>query len=374
MRRRRVEDSPAIINNVILLHALLQMQALQLGHDRHSHVGETKTIHTILAKFDWPGLHKDVAKYVNNCLACQCSKPAKQRTNFPLKPIHSSAPNELLFIDHLKLSTTKDGHLGVLLMLDHLKKFAVAAPYRLCDAQETCRLILEHWVEPYEAPLAIQSDNGVQFTAALTAEMMKHLDILRIHSSSCHPQTNGLVERQNRALILLLRSVCSRKEDDWDKLLPSVIGAYNSTRHASTGFSPHLLWLGRDERIPLMLLSPKRETGYLTCREYIGKKIFRRSTKDQQMASSNIRQAQVRQKLNYDQDAVQLHPYQEGDQVLVSVKVILKAPQAPCPRGTDKEVAPPNDDDYQPVPDDPEETLPSRGDSPRRRRQLSRHF
>ncbi len=136
MRRRRVEDSPAKINDLILLPALFQMEALHLAHDGQSHVGETKTIHTILTQFDWPGLHKDVAKYVNSCLTCQCSKPAKQRMKFPLKPIHSGAPNELLQIDHGKLSTTKDGHLGVLMMIDHFTKFAVAAPYRLCDAQE----------------------------------------------------------------------------------------------------------------------------------------------------------------------------------------------------------------------------------------------
>ncbi len=110
------------------------------------------------------------------------------------------------------------------------------------------------------------------------------------------------------------------------------------------------------------------------------------------MARSNIRQAQIRQKRNYDQDAVHLHPY-KGDQVLVSVKVIprggvgklLRLWRGPfavkhsrhggrwyildnemivhyerlkpyVPRVTDMEVAPPNDDDYQPVPDDPQET------------------
>ena len=92
--------------------------------------------------------------------------------------------------------------------------------------------------------------------------MVKHLDILQIHSAPYHPQTNGLVEPQNTTLILLLRSVCSRKQDDWDKLLPSAMGAYKSTRHTSTAFSPHLLWFGRDKRIPLMLLFPKREIGY----------------------------------------------------------------------------------------------------------------
>ena len=112
--------------------------------------------------------------------------------------------------------------------------------------EETCDILMENWIHPYGAPLAIQSDNGSQFTAELTSEMMKCVDILQIHSSSYHPHTNGLVERQNRTLILMLRTVCSRRQDDWDVYLGRVMCAYNSTRHSTTGFSPFMLWHGRE--------------------------------------------------------------------------------------------------------------------------------
>ncbi len=225
MRHRRPTEYPTAVNDVIILPALFQMEAMHLAHDLQSHVGETKTIQMILSKFDWPGLHKDVSRYVSSCLTCQASKPSKQKMKFPLKSLESGSPNELVQIDHLKLSKTKEGFLGVLMVIDHFTKFAQAIPYIDCTATETCDLIISYWIEPYGAPLVIQSDNGPQFTAELTAEMMKHLDILQIHSSPYHPQTNGLVERQNRTLIMLLRTVCSRRQDDWHLLLGSVLAA-----------------------------------------------------------------------------------------------------------------------------------------------------
>ncbi len=57
---------------------------------------------------------------------------------FPLKPLQSGAPNELVQIDHLKLSKTRQGNVGVLMMIDHFTKFAQALPYQACDAKETC--------------------------------------------------------------------------------------------------------------------------------------------------------------------------------------------------------------------------------------------
>ncbi len=144
------------------------------------------------------------------------------------------------------------------MIIDHFNKFAQACPYRKCDAEETCEILLENWTHPYGAPLAIQSDNGSQFTTELTTEIMKHVDILQIHSSPYHPQTNGLVERQNRTLILMLRTICSRKQDDWDLYVERAICAYKFTRHSTTGFSPFMLWHGREKRILLMFLFPKR--------------------------------------------------------------------------------------------------------------------
>ena len=59
------------------------------------------------------------------------------------------------------------------------------------------------------------------------------------------------VERQNRTLVSMLRVYCSRYMDDWDKHLPQVMGAYNSTEHSTTGISPHMVLTGHEKALPL---------------------------------------------------------------------------------------------------------------------------
>ena len=78
----------------------------------------------------------------------------------------------------------------------------------------------------------------------LTKELMRRSHIAQAHSTTYHPQTNGLVERQNRTLVNMLRVYCSRFMTDWDKYLPQVVWAYNSTQHSTTGISPFMMLPG----------------------------------------------------------------------------------------------------------------------------------
>ena len=67
-------------------------------------------------------------------------------------------------------------------------------------------------------------------------QLMRRSYIAQVHSTTYHPQTNGLVERQKRTLVKMLRVYCSTYRTDWDKYLPQVVGSYNSTQHSTTIF------------------------------------------------------------------------------------------------------------------------------------------
>ena len=96
-------------------------------------------------------------------------------------------------------------------------------------------------------PMTFQSDNGTAFVGELTKELMRRSQVAQAHSTTYHPQTNGLVERQNRTLVSMLRVYCSRYMTDWDRYLPQVMGAYKSTQHSTTGVSPHMMLIGHEK-------------------------------------------------------------------------------------------------------------------------------
>ena len=143
------------------------------------------------------------------------------------------------------------------------------------SAEETCDHLINVWIARHGCPITFQSDNGKAFVGDLTKELMKRSQVAKAHSTTYHPQTNGLVERQNRTLVSMLRVYCSRYMDDWDKHLPQVMGAYNSTEHSTTGISPHMMLTGHEKALPLTFFYPEYEGKRTAYRAYLGSAPFK---------------------------------------------------------------------------------------------------
>ena len=77
-----------------------------------------------------------------------------------------------------------------------------------------------------------------------------------------HPQANGVVERGNRVLGDALRALLlERSQEDWDLVLPQLLRAFLGTSQSGTGETANLLMLGRELRLPdLLMNSPPPET------------------------------------------------------------------------------------------------------------------
>ena len=195
---------------------------------------------------------------MNACLAClQVKDPRKMK--FQLKSVECSEFNEVLQIDHQKICMTESGYNQILVIIDHFTKLAEAVPCQTASAEETCDHLITHWISRYGCLMTFQSDNSKTFVGDLTKKLMKRSHIAQVHSTTYHPQTNGLVGRQNITLVNMLRVYCSRYMTDWDKYLPQVVGAYNSTQHSTTGISPFMMLTGRERAMPLTFFYPEYE-------------------------------------------------------------------------------------------------------------------
>ena len=195
--------------------------------------------------------------HIKQCLTCQQAKHPARNPCYPLQIINSSNFKDLVQFDHLKLCNTESGNTGLLVIIDHFTKFAEAVPcaHDEYDTQTSGKIILNKWFARHGTPARMQSDNATNFTVEIAPELMKASQVTKVTSTPAHPRDNGLVERQNRTLLTLFRVYTSRRMQDWDEHIDGVLGAYKSTRHATTGFSPYMLQHGAENSIPLSFIS-----------------------------------------------------------------------------------------------------------------------
>ena len=99
-----------------------------------------------------------------------------------------------------KICMTDSGYNQVLVMIDHFTKYAEAVPCITASAEETCDHLINTWIARHGCPMTFQSDNGTVFVGELTKEFLRRSQVAQAHSTTYHPQTNGLVERQNRTI------------------------------------------------------------------------------------------------------------------------------------------------------------------------------
>ena len=60
------------------------------------------------------------------------------------------------------------------------------------------------------------------------------------------PQSDGMVERANRSIQIIILSYISDAHNDLDEHIPLLMMAYRSSIHESTGVSPAMMMFGRE--------------------------------------------------------------------------------------------------------------------------------
>ena len=167
-------------------------------------------------------------------------------------------------------------------------------------------------------PKEILTDQGSNFTSRLLAEVYRMLHIQAIRTSPYHPQTDGLVERFNQTLKLLLRKTATIEGQDWDKLLPYLLFAYREVPQASTGFSPFELLYGKPVRGPLDVIREGWEAEKQSSENIVSHVLSMRGKIDQMMeiVQENLKDTPAKQKQWYDRAARQ-REFRPGEEVLV---------------------------------------------------------
>ena len=299
----------------------LRKEILHLLHSHKSaaHLGVTKTLKKLRQRFYWPGHKADVERWCKQCIVCESLHVAGNPRKAPLQPKPVYQRMDRVACDIMgPLPETKEGNQYILCVADHFSKYTEA--YAIPDmlAQTVADKIVNEWVARYGCPVTIHTDQGRNFESELFKEICRLLDIHKTRTARYRPNSDAVVERNNRTLKRLLRACVDGNQKEWDYHLPFVMMAYRATIHETTKCSPNLLLFGCENRLPIdvMYADCALEHDVPECPSKYVEWIRATSRNAFAKARQHLKQGAERHKRYYDRNTF-LREFKVGDWVWV---------------------------------------------------------
>ncbi len=339
------QESTAKTNEVLQLVVPRCLQNEIMEHMHNStisgHLGVKKTVSRLQRHFYWHRLRDSVSTWIHKCAKCGARKRPICMPKAPLGDYRVGAPMDRVATDILgPLPLTERGNRYVLVIVDCFSRYTEAYAIPDFTAKTTADVIVTQFFSRFGVPLELHSDQGRNYESQLFAETCKLLGIHKTRSSPYHPSSNGMVERFNSTLLNMVSVFVQANQKDWDQNLELLTAAYRSSKHEGTGFSPNLLFMGREVNLPIdLLLGVPLNDEHLAASEcdYVAD-LRERMTAVFETARENLQRNSERQKRDYDV-RLSVNNFQQGDLVymLDSTKVVGQSPklkanvwQGPC--------------------------------------------
>jgi hypothetical protein len=302
----------------------LRTELIREAHEQLStaHPGRNKTCQLISARYYWPNLSRDIARYIRNCHTCRRTTTPRDLPPGHLKPLPiPERPWQHISMDFKSFPQDKKGYDTVYVVIDRLGKRAYSIPcHKTTTAKDMAQLFISNVYRTHGPPDTIVSDRGPQFISEFWAEFCRILGIKLKLSTAYHPQTDGQTEIMNQYLDQRLRPFINYHQDNWSDLLPMMDYAQATLPHDSTGSSPFYIEFGYEPRTSF---DWNRPAGPVSARERLNQEEARqlagRMHDAWQTARDNMRESQERQKRQADKRRREID-FDVGDMVWVSTK------------------------------------------------------
>ena len=211
----------------------LKAQVLNGIHDSASHQGTSRTLSLARQRLFWVGIKRDVDDHLKNCHRCVVGKTPEPNACAPLESIRTSEPMELVCIDFWSVEVSDGKSMDVLVVTD-FSKMAHAFPCKNQSAKQVARRLWDDFFLIYGFPRRIHSDQGANFESKLIKKLLTLSGVEKSHTTPYPPMGNGVVERFNRTLGTMIRTLPPKSKAKWPQMLQLLTFCYNCTEHETT--------------------------------------------------------------------------------------------------------------------------------------------
>jgi hypothetical protein len=171
----------------------LKRRILEEGHKSSLsiHPGETKIYQDLKRLFWWPGMMKEIAKFVYACLVCQKSKIEHQKPSGLMQPLFVSEWKwDSISMDFVgALPKTIKGFDSIWVIVDRLTKSAHFVPIKTSmSVAKLAEIYIEQIVRLHSIPSSIVSDRDPRFTSKFWESLQVALGTKLRLSAAYHPR------------------------------------------------------------------------------------------------------------------------------------------------------------------------------------------
>lgn len=212
------------------------------------HLGIFKTFKRLSLKYFWPGMHRDVSKFVTSCDICLSHKYPNHTTLGTMgRPKDCCRPFQMISVDLVgPLPATRKQNTFLLVINCCFSKFTLMYPIRRATADIIAKILEENIFLVHGIPSTILMDNGRQFISNTLKNLFTSYNIPNVFYTPLYtPQVNS-VERYNKTIITSVSAFIENDHRSWDTYIPKIQFALNSAVNEVTGFTPSFLVFGRE--------------------------------------------------------------------------------------------------------------------------------
>ena len=219
-----------------------------------------------------------------------------------------------------------DGYNTLVVAIDYFSKWSEAKPLKSKDSVLVAEILYE--LICHHGCCGIQiNDQRREFVNKVSAELHRMTGVEQRITSVYHPQSNGLVERQNRTMKSALVNVLNENPQEWPYIVQGVLFAHRVSRHKSTEFLLFFMSYNREPTLPIDVkytegapfhpnddeveeFDTKMFEEVLSSKQELRNKIHDKT-------ASNIKEAQKRQKRDYERRHSSTSNIKSDDKVLL---------------------------------------------------------
>ena len=287
------------------------------------HRGHATTKNVISSVFATPHLNTLVSDFLDACKLCPHVKGGKVVPRPWAPTLTTNIPNHILHWDFLQMGESNEGPAYLLVLKDAASHFVHLVPCVTPTADVAAKAIMS-WMAKEGKPSIWVSDNGSHFKNATMQFIAQTMHSQQHFVIAYSPWKNGAVERVNRDILQLCRTMLTEFKWDtkeWPSLVPLVEHNLNHSVVASlANHAPIEVMKGRQPDNPLRtIINPQGQPVEVNLNQDVETALEALRTSLHRI-HKQIEEAQSKQQLlNMQQQKIaQLVNFEVGDFVLRS--------------------------------------------------------